>query len=337
MSQSQEIDQALALLKAGQVIGLPTETVYGLAADATNEAAIKKIYALKDRPADHPLIVHIAPPNLEELDSTEAWSRALQAWARDIPEEALVLAKTFWPGPLTMVLTKAKQVSPLVTGGQDTVAIRCPNHPVAIDLLKRWGKGLVAPSANRFGKVSPTCAQDVLDEFPQENLLVLDGGHCQVGIESTIIDLSRLDQSGPRVLRPGMLTQEDILQALSLVAKENHDGFPVPRVSGSLSAHYAPKTPLILRNLNTVLPELSHKKVAYVSLGLDPQAFAEAGELTLLQWGLNPAKYAQQLYRVLRDFDKENYDYIIFDEPPDTQEWSGILDRLKRAAQGSGY
>ncbi len=337
MSQSPEIDHALALLRAGQVIGLPTETVYGLAADASDEAAIKKIYELKGRPADHPLIVHIAPPSLKDKDSEEAWSLALQPWARDIPEEALVLAKTFWPGPLTMVLTKAKQVSPLVTGGQDTVAIRCPNHPVAIDLLKQWGKGLVAPSANRFGKVSPTCAQDVLDEFPGQDLFVIDGGACQVGIESTIIDLTRVEQLGPRLLRPGMLTEDTILQALSLVAKESDDSSPVPRVSGSLSAHYAPKTPLILRDRNTVLPDLNHKKVAYVSLGLDPQPFAQASELTLLEWGLNPAKYAQQLYRVLRDFDKENYDYIIFDEPPHAQEWLAILDRLKRAARGSGH
>ncbi len=189
------LSQAVQALKAGDVIGLPTETVYGLAADAMNISAVRKIFALKGRPVDHPLIVHIAD------------SGQIQKWAIDIPEEAFVLAQHFWPGPLTMILRKHADVPNEVTGGQDTVGLRCPAHPLALTVLRQLNGGVAAPSANRFGRISPTTAQHVHEEFGDAVPIVLDGGECEVGIESTIIDLS---SEPPRLLRPGMISQDEI-------------------------------------------------------------------------------------------------------------------------------
>ncbi|MBP6626671.1 MAG: threonylcarbamoyl-AMP synthase, partial [Arenimonas sp.] len=189
------LDEALAALRRGEAIGLPTETVYGLAADASRPDAVRRIFALKGRPADHPLIVHIAGAD------------QIERWARDVPEAARTLAAAFWPGPLTLILRKRDDVPEEVTGGQDTVGLRCPAHPLALALLQAFGGGLAAPSANRFGHVSPTTAAHVREEFGAEVPVVLDGGDCVVGIESTIVDLSG---GTPRILRPGRITHAQI-------------------------------------------------------------------------------------------------------------------------------
>ncbi|HZI11045.1 MAG TPA: L-threonylcarbamoyladenylate synthase, partial [Myxococcus sp.] len=214
------LERAVDLLRHGGVIALPTETVYGLAANAEDELAVRRVFAIKGRPATHPLIVHI--PGVEHLAS----------WAREVPEAAHRLASAFWPGPLTLVLPRTPRATDAVTGGQDTVALRVPGHPVALEVLRRLGGGLAAPSANRFGRVSPTMAEHVRQDLGGDVDLVLDGGPCTVGVESTIVDLS---SDAPAILRPGGLAAEEVERVL---------GRPVPvrteskvRVSGSLASH----------------------------------------------------------------------------------------------------
>jgi L-threonylcarbamoyladenylate synthase len=225
------IARAADLLHAGDLVAFPTETVYGLGADATNAAAVAKIFAAKGRPADHPLIVHI--PGVSHLGR----------WARDVPPQAYQLAAAFWPGPLTMILKRQPGVPDLVTGGQDTVGLRIPDHVVARQLLAAFAGGIAAPSANRFGHISPTTAAHVHEELGAAAAFVLDGGPCGIGIESTIVDLSR---DRPAVLRPGAITREQLETALGIAPDEGAaDNFPdAPRVSGSLAAHYAPITPM---------------------------------------------------------------------------------------------
>ncbi|AVP98241.1 threonylcarbamoyl-AMP synthase [Ahniella affigens] len=222
------ITEAVAALRRGEVIGLPTETVYGLAGDARNPEALQRIFATKGRPADHPLIVHLAD------------AKQLSDWAIDVPVAALQLAQAFWPGPMTLILKRQANVSDLVTGGQDTVGLRVPSHPWAQAVLQAFGGGLAAPSANRFGHVSPTTAQHVRDEFGEAVPVVLDAGPCQVGIESTIIDLST---GFARILRPGLITAEQIeavLHASPEAPGARQTSADTPRVSGSLASHYAP-------------------------------------------------------------------------------------------------
>jgi L-threonylcarbamoyladenylate synthase len=219
------IADAVTALHAGGLVAIPTETVYGLAADARNPDAIRKIFALKGRPADHPLIVHISGAD------------QLEQWAVDIPEAAYRLAERFWPGPLTFILNKRADVPDEVTGGQGTVGLRCPDNALTLELLRQFKGGLAAPSANRFGRISPTTAQHVRDEFGAQAPLILDDGPCRIGIESTIIDLSR---APARILRPGQISLEQLLSYLPELqqgAQQNS-----PRVSGDLLAHYAPRT-----------------------------------------------------------------------------------------------
>ena len=347
---SDAIAQAVQILRSGHLVAIPTETVYGLAADATNPLAINKIFSTKGRPTGHPLIVHIADPGSTQLSQEEkhiAWERALSLWARDVPGEALLLATAFWPGPLTMILPKAKHVLSEITGGQETVGIRCPNHPVALELLSKFNGGLAAPSANKFGHVSPTTAEHVHDEFP--DLFVLDGGSCHVGIESTIIDLTRLDHVGPVILRPGAISQEQIdgvLGAVSSCATKtsiNTSAAGMPRVSGSLSAHYAPRTKLVLyRNETSLMNE--HMKagdeLAWVHFDNfnkiklpENLATSPCTEYVLPN---NPVEMARNLYATLRSLDKLNYKLIIFQDLPSGVAWDAVRDRLSRAAVGSG-
>lgn len=346
------IKQAANLLKAGSLVAMPTETVYGLAADAKNVVAINKIFSTKRRPSGHPLIVHIAEPHLvlsnDQEAASNAWQEILSQWSRDVSPQALMLAQAFWPGPLTMILPKAREVLSELTGGQETVGIRCPRHPVAQELLKEFGGGLAAPSANRFGRISPTTAEHVREEFPGDGVFVLDGGSCEVGIESTIVDLTRLDTHGAVILRPGAITQVMIDQVLGgnlptdLVSK---NAGVVPRVSGSLSAHYAPKTKLVLYDVKEALSVFSSlkkhpdlKKIAWVhfsnsmsakDLGLDHVA----KELLL---PLESKAVARELYALLRHLDNLNLDRIYFEQLPDGVEWDAIKDRLHRASVGSG-
>jgi L-threonylcarbamoyladenylate synthase len=347
------IQRAVEVLKAGGLVAMPTETVYGLAVDANNVSAINKIFSSKGRPSGHPLIVHIAQAELnvsnDQQATSDAWREILSQWSRDVSSEALILANEFWPGPLTMILPKAKNVLLEVTGGQETIGIRCPQHPIAQQLLIEFGGGLAAPSANRFGRISPTTAEHVREEFPGNEVLVLDGGPCDVGIESTIVDLTRLDTHGAVILRPGAITQVMIDQALetsdqdeaksiSMAPKENA---AVPRVSGSLSAHYAPRTKLLVydpKDAEVVFSEANEaagfKQLAWVHF---PQAQLSlksvAKELVL---PVESKALARELYAMLRQLDALKVDCIFFEQLPDGIEWDAIRDRLGRASVGSG-
>lgn len=320
---AENIERAAELLHAGELVAFPTETVYGLGANARNPAALAKIFAAKGRPADHPLIVHL--PSAAHLER----------WARDIPAAARALAEKFWPGPLTLILKRHPDVPDAVTGGQDTVGLRIPNHPVALELLQAFGDGIAAPSANKFGRISPTTAQHVRDDLGAAVPLILDGGPCQVGIESTILDLS-----GPRtrLLRPGMLTAIDIGRVLGKVPDVASDHFHAPRVSGSLEAHYAPRTPLVLMPDDSLPIALRNaiivQKECVAVLATHPAPF----EHPQILWHVvpaDPAGYAHDLYAKLREVDALGCDRIVVQKPVG-QPWQAVLDRLKRAAAGSG-
>jgi len=323
------IDRAVALLNAGQLIGLPTETVYGLAADADNADAVRQIFAAKGRPADHPLIVHLGADDL------------LPQYAREIPEAAWALAEAFWPGPLTLILKKGPGVLDLVTGGQDTVGIRIPGHPVALALLRafaesrrqrgaRGGGGIAAPSANRFGRISPTSARHVVEELDDSVPLILDGGNSQVGIESTIVDLSR---DMPVILRPGAITAEQLSlvlgQSILSLAKNEQEA---PRVSGSLASHYAPVTPLRVLNAAAIEQALEAPDVAAMVRDCAEIGAAVRQHSAVRVLPDNPAAYAHAFYRVLRALDQGGYGRILVQTLPQDVAWLAVQDRLGRAA-----
>ena len=320
-----EVVRAAALLRAGELVAFPTETVYGLGADAANPDAIAKIFAAKGRPADHPLIVHL--PDASRLER----------WAVDIPVSARKLAAAFWPGPLTLILKRHPSVSDAITGGQDTVGLRVPNHPLALELLREFdgatGGGLAAPSANRFGRISPTTAAHVRDDLGPAVALVLDGGPCTVGIESTILDLSG---AAPRILRPGMLDAAAIGRVLGVVPA--FGGTPdTPRVSGSLEAHYAPRTRLQL----VAAADLAATAEGALDAGLRIAVLA-AQPLTAdhsgVAWypaSVDSAQFAHELYASLRELDALGCDLILVAAPPDAETWRAVGDRLRRAAAGS--
>jgi L-threonylcarbamoyladenylate synthase len=311
------LEPALAALHRGEVIGLPTETVYGLAADASNASAVRRIFALKGRPADHPLIVHIAS------------AEQLPRWASEIPETAWQLARAFWPGPLTLILRKQASVPAEVTGGQDTVGLRCPAHPLARELLQRFGGGLAAPSANRFGHLSPTRAQHVRDEFADAVPIVLDGGDSAIGIESTIVDLSG---SEPRILRPGGISRAQIVAAIGGV-QAGGDAHS-PRVSGTLEAHYAPRTPMLLLPRRALEREAAQQQalgkriaaLALTALPPDCDGFAMPAD---------PSDYAHELYASLRALDALGVHLLLVERPPESEAWLAVQDRLRRAAVGA--
>ncbi|WP_062310287.1 L-threonylcarbamoyladenylate synthase [Polynucleobacter sinensis] len=342
------INEAVQSLREGRLVAFPTETVYGLGADAKNPEAIKKVFLAKGRPADHPLIIHVAAP--DKFDQAQVgWVPVLSPWVRDISEDALKLMNAFWPGPLTLVFRKDKSVPLEATGGQETVAIRAPAHPLTQELLRKFKGGIVGPSANRFGKVSPTSAADVRSEFEgMLDLMVLDGGDCQVGIESTIVDLSSSDH--PTLLRPGIITPGEILEKTGIkiflpgeiIPAEG--GVDIPRVSGSLRAHYAPTTPLRLYAPGRVLDALSEfpdiKSRVAVAVWDSDSALGEDGHPSVhFEEVLVPSDsvgFAGKLYRTLRDLDQQGWDLILLPEPPPGEEWDGVRDRLQRACFGSG-
>ena len=315
-----DIARAADVLRAGGVVAFATETVYGLGADAASAAAVAKIYQLKGRPADHPVIVHLAA------------AHPLERWARDIPATARRLAERFWPGPLTLILRRAATVLDAVTGGQDTVALRVPSHPVAQALLAAFDGGVAAPSANRFGRVSATTAAHVREEFGASVELVLDGGACDVGIESTIVDVSGVS---PVLLRPGGIALSALEAVLGApLSRATRDA---PRAPGTLKAHYAPVTPLMLVEAD-VAPGLiaslvrQEKKVAVLSLSaLRPLLPG----LTWIAAPGDPQGYAHALYASLRELDASRSDLIVAESPPQRPEWAAVLDRLTRAAAGS--
>jgi len=315
------LERAAALLRAGGLVAFPTETVYGLAADARNPAAVRRIFQAKGRPPDHPLIVHLSA------------AEDLEAWADPVPEAAWRLAEAFWPGPLTLVLPRRAGVIDELTGGQPTVALRVPNHPLALALLRRAG-ALAAPSANRFGGVSPTRADHVRAELGGAVDMILDGGSCAVGLESTIISL--LDE-GPRLLRPGGVVAERIEDVLGVPLPRDAGG---PRAPGRLAAHYAPATPLEL------LPrsELWMRAAALMREGLDiavvalGQAEPEQVPSRGVAFVALPAQadaYGHDLYATLRDLDARRVSRLLVESPPDDTAWLAVRDRLARAAEPS--
>ena len=348
LQSSAVINEAVQTLRDGGLVAFPTETVYGLGADAKNAEAIQKIFSAKGRPSNHPLIVHLAAP--DKFDQAQVdWLPLLTPWVRDLSEDALKLMNAFWPGPLTLVFKKDKSVLIELTGGQDTVAIRAPAHPIAQELLRKFKGGVVAPSANRFGKVSPTSAADVRKEFEgMLDLMVLDGGDCEVGIESTIIDLSSGD--GAILLRPGVITPKEILAKTGITvyqldeAKDQNLIPVLPRVSGSMRAHYAPTTPLRLYAPGRVLDALSEfpdiKSRVAVAVWDSESSLGEDGHPSVhfeeVEVSSNSSTFASRLYRSLRDLDQQGWDLILFPEPPAGEEWDGVRDRLQRACFGSG-
>jgi L-threonylcarbamoyladenylate synthase len=304
--------QAAQQLKAGALVAFPTETVYGLGADATNPDSVARIYAVKNRPVDHPLIVHVSDLN------------DLAEWADDIPEYAIALARTFWPGPMTLILKRSSLAQNFITGGQNSVGLRIPNHPIALALLEEFkkigGKGIAAPSANRFGHVSPTTSAAVaeeLNEFLSAGDLILDGGASDVGVESTIVDCTG---QAPRILRPGAITEAMITETTKIVV--THEGEKI-RVSGLLENHYAP--------------------VAQVVLNVDPQSgdgfialnsITTPAGVTRLAAPKNNEEFAQVLYEALRSADHKNLARVVVQEPTGEDIAVAIRDRLMRASQG---
>lgn len=305
-----ELRRAAQILRAGGLVAFPTETVYGLGADAANEKAMARLYAVKRRPADHPVIVHFA-------DAEKAF-----AWAREVPEAARKLAARYWPGPLTLILKRSAAAKDFVTGGQDTVGLRVPSHPVAQALLKEFSGGIAAPSANRFGLVSPTTAAHVRDDLGADVDLVVEGGASEVGIESTILDLS-----GPRpvLLRPGRVSKEDLEAVIGEILERTPAS---PRYPGGMERHYAPRTPAQM-----VFPYELDKAIAQAKEDVAVLAFSRPDERVdyWLRMPREPKAYAQRLYAALRELDTAGCERILIEAPPESPEWGAVRDRLKRA------
>jgi len=313
------IAQAAQALRAGELVGIPTETVYGLAADADNEAAVAQIFAAKGRPTDHPLIVHVAS------------SAQVARYAAQVPDFAQRLIDAFWPGPLTLILPRRPGVAAAAAGGQDSIGLRCPSHPVAQALLRACGLGLAAPSANRFGRVSPTTAAHVQAELGTA-LLVLDGGPCPVGIESTLVDCTR---GAPVVLRPGQITREQLQEACGRsVGQPAEPDAAAPRASGTLESHYAPQARVRLMQADELAQRMQALGTLANNLALwsrEPPPQLGAGVL----WRAQPPRAqdaARELFATLRELDLHGVQQIWVELPPETPDWEGVRDRLKRAA-----
>jgi L-threonylcarbamoyladenylate synthase len=323
------LSAAAQALQRGELVALPTETVYGLGADADQPAAVAKIFAAKSRPADHPLIVHVADP------------ATVSHYAASLPPFASALMQAFWPGPLTLIVPRKDGVAAATAGGQTSIGLRCPAHPVAQALLraaKALGvHGVAAPSANQFGRVSPTTAAHVQSEFGAD-LLILDGGACEVGIESTIIDCTR---GVPVLLRPGAITREQVQAVCGQPVRLPHEATdaPAPRASGTLASHYAPTAPVRLMDAaklqaavamlgKTSAPTTNNTIAVYARTPL-------AGDSAVLRVRRMPddaASVAQELFAVLRDFDAQGVTLIWVETPPEGSDWDGVRDRLQRAA-----
>jgi L-threonylcarbamoyladenylate synthase len=321
--QNDSITAAAHALHGGALVGLPTETVYGLAADADNDTAVAQIFTAKGRPSDHPLIVHVAN------------AAGIAHFASEVPAFAQALVQAFWPGPLTLILPRRAGHAGAATGGQDSVGLRCPAHPVAHALLEACAAegvhGVAAPSANRFGRVSPTTAEHVRAEFG-DDLLVLDGGPCAVGIESTIVDCTR---GVPVLLRPGAVTRAQIASACG-IAPLSKEELPehTPRASGTLEAHYAPNAKVRLMDakaLQTGL-DLLGADAAHLAVYARTALRTRSAQVLVRRMPDDAAATAQQLFSVLRSFDDAGVRLIWIEQPPTTPEWEGVRDRLQRAA-----
>ena len=309
--------RAAQVLREGGLIGMPTETVYGLGADAGNAQAVARIFSAKRRPADHPLIVHIHRP------------AQIRQWARDVPTAAWQLAEAFWPGPLTLVLPRMPGVLDVVTGGLDTVALRVPSHPLALDLLAQFGGGVAAPSANRHGRVSPTTAQHVRSELGDAVDLLLDGGSCRVGIESTIVDF--IDE-GVRILRPGSITTQDLRRVTRRTVLGRAD--PAVRRPGAMTSHYAPRATVVLTAAAEALAALETWQRNGARVGLlsayRPEHLPPG--VPWLSLGAASEQQARQLYALLRQADDVGLDVLVAVPPRDEGLGAALCDRLVRAA-----
>ena len=321
------IERATVALQKGGLVALPTETVYGLAADADNEGAMRALFAAKGRPPDHPVIVHI-----DHFD-------AIADWASDVPESAIALARAFWPGPLTLVLKRTPRVSNLVTGGQDTVGLRAPSHPWMRAVLQKFGGALAAPSANSFGRISPTTAQHVMDDLGEKPRgrvdLILDGGACPIGIESTIVDLSG---PTPSLLRPGAISREALQNVLGSAMFDA--AAHAPRASGRLEKHYAPRTPLSVLSIDEIAVELSvapNARAPRIAV-LAPMHVLEACRATVvlaIAAADSSDDYTRLLYTHLHRLDSSGADRLLVARPPSGPEWAAVRDRLRRAEAGA--
>lgn len=317
-----DLDVAVRTLRAGGLVAIPTETVYGLAADASNPVAIRRLYAVKGRPPGHPVIVHIA--GIE----------ALPRWASRVSEDARRLAEAFWPGPLTLILPRTPAAVDEVTGGRDTVGLRVPQHPLTLALLRAFDGGLAAPSANRFGRVSPTTAEDVRADLGDDIDLVLDGGPCDVGIESTIVDCSE-DGMPPVILRPGGVTAEQIEAVLGHPVRRTADG--PSRAPGMLPAHYAPHARVVVieDGAQAIAVAQAHAEAGERTGLLTPRATTMPANVTSLVAGDTPEVYAATLYDRLREADRRHLDVLVVVPPPAAGVGVAVRDRLDRAAAGS--
>lgn len=314
---SPSVSQAAAVLQAGGLVAIPTETVYGLGADARNPEAVQRIFSAKGRPSDHPLIVHLG-------DAVQ-----MNAWAKEIPDAAWKLAEAFWPGPLTLILRRLNGVPDAVTGGLDTIALRVPDHPVALALLSTFGSGIAAPSANRYGQVSPTSAQDVHEELGESVDLILDGGRCPIGIESTIVDLSN---GNPRILRPGKVTEEAIYSVLG-----NAKTAPADKPQnhpGDKPSHYAPRAQIILASTDDAKDRVAEwrgndKRVGLLASQL-PSGLPH--DVTWLPLSEKIDEQAHELYHSLRKADHLGLQVLVAVMPANEGIGRAVCDRLRRAA-----
>jgi L-threonylcarbamoyladenylate synthase len=310
------IDSALERLKQGDVVAIPTETVYGLAADATNETAIRKIFSIKNRPLNHPLIMHVC----------HDWD--LRQWVSDIPQYAQQMIRAFWPGPLTLVLnSKENAVNPLVNGGQNSIAIRAPRHDLTQQLLRQFNRPLVAPSANPFGQISPTTPLHVANSFPNEDFLILDGGRCDVGIESTIIQATHDD--GYSVLRPGMI---DLKALEDLCGKQRPVNTQSPRVSGQLDTHYQPqKTLYYIEDWSRLKNETRRLSGEIYTISMSDHTPKNQRLHHALQNDERVVAY--QLYDILRYADQSQADVIVIELPPNQIKWHAIREKIIKAGR----
>jgi L-threonylcarbamoyladenylate synthase len=321
------IEEAAHALRAGALVAFPTETVYGLGADAGNDAAVAGIFAAKGRPGDQPLIVHVA--------ASPEGAQALARFAEPLPLFARKLMQAFWPGPLTLIVARRPGIASTAAGGHDTIGLRCPSHPVAQALLSaciaHGVHGIAGPSANRFGRVSPTTAQHVQSEFG-DGLLVIDGGPCEVGIESAIVDCSR---GAPVLLRPGAITRAQIEAACGerLRGKEELAA-PDPRASGTLESHYAPSAKVRLMDVQALQAGLDALGANAADVAVWSRSALKSPSQRILMRPMpgDAAAAAQQLFAVLREFDAEGVNLIWIETPPESAEWEGVRDRLQRAA-----
>lgn len=314
-----EIEKAVETLRAGDLVVFPTETVYGLGANASNPAAVRKIFEVKGRPADHPVIVHIDD------------QRYLHRWVSQMPPEGERLAAMFWPGPLTLILPKGEAVNDIVTGGQNSIGIRIPSHPMAQQLLTAFGGGIAAPSANRYGRLSPTKPEHVRDELGDSVQVILDGGDSPIGLESTIVSCLNGEV---RLLRPGFITRSQIQQ----VVGELTVGGEAPRVPGDRVQHYAPSTPLEIvpwESLEARAGEILAREEKVAVLAMRPPLHTRR-YMTWINAGKKPEAYAHNLYNNLRTLDRAQCVRILVQELPKDERWAAILDRLQRASGGVG-